>query len=126
MRGISSLAKETTKLEVGRDATGATCINQYVVVKTLGRGSFGKVKLCLNTLDGQLYAVKVRAALMCQAKGVAAGVLLGAETFSATHSWKRAKQQALVMCFGQGMGMLLAVPRRLPSSDIATVYQFKS
>lgn len=60
MRGISSLAKETNKLEVGRDATGATCINQYVVVKTLGRGSFGKVKLCLNTLDGQLYAVKVR------------------------------------------------------------------
>jgi len=59
MRGISSLAKETTKLEVGRDATGATCINQYVVVKTLGRGSFGKVKLCLNTLDGQLYAVKM-------------------------------------------------------------------
>ena len=35
-------------------------INQYVVVKTLGRGAFGKVKLCLNTLDGQLYAVKVR------------------------------------------------------------------
>lgn len=60
MRGISSLAKETTKLEVGRDATGATVINQYVVVKTLGRGSFGKVKLCLNTIDGQLYAVKVR------------------------------------------------------------------
>lgn len=60
MRGISSLAKETTKLEVGRDATGATCINQYVVVKTLGRGAFGKVKLCLNTLDGNLYAVKVR------------------------------------------------------------------
>ncbi len=59
MRGISSLAKETHNLEMGRDATGATCINQYVVVKTLGRGSFGKVKLCLNTIDGQLYAIKV-------------------------------------------------------------------
>jgi len=59
MQGISSLAKETNNLQLGRDATGATMINQYVVVKTLGRGSFGKVKLCLNTLDGQLYAVKM-------------------------------------------------------------------
>ncbi|GLI58969.1 hypothetical protein VaNZ11_000756 [Volvox africanus] len=59
MKGISSLAKETNKLEFVRDASGATVINQYVVVKTLGRGAFGKVKLCLNTLDGQLYAVKM-------------------------------------------------------------------
>jgi hypothetical protein len=59
LKGIHSLAKETDKLTVARDVTGATCINQYVVVKTLGRGSYGKVKLCLNTLDGQLYAVKV-------------------------------------------------------------------
>ncbi|KAG2494526.1 hypothetical protein HYH03_007293 [Edaphochlamys debaryana] len=59
MQGISSLAKETSKLEFVRDASGATVINQYVVVKTLGRGAFGKVKLCLNTLDGQLYAVKM-------------------------------------------------------------------
>ncbi len=64
MRGISSLAKETNNLEVGRDASGATCINQYVVVKTLGRGSFGKVKLCLNTMDGSLYAIKVRGACL--------------------------------------------------------------
>jgi serine/threonine protein kinase len=58
-QGISSLAKETDKLDYSRDASGATCINQYVVVKTLGYGSFGKVKLCLNTLDGNLYAIKV-------------------------------------------------------------------
>jgi hypothetical protein len=60
LRGISSLAQETRELVVTRDVTGATTINQYVVVKTLGRGSFGKVKLCLNTLDGRLYAVKAR------------------------------------------------------------------
>ena len=60
LKGIHSLARETSKLTVARDVTGATCINQYVVVKTLGRGSYGKVKLCLNTFDGQLYAIKVR------------------------------------------------------------------
>lgn len=60
LQGIGSLARETHQLTVNRDETGATCINQYVVVKTLGRGSYGKVKLCLNTLDGQLYAIKVR------------------------------------------------------------------
>jgi serine/threonine protein kinase len=52
--------RETAQLQVARDgATGATVINQYVVVKTLGRGSYGKVKLCLNTVDGQLVAVKM-------------------------------------------------------------------
>ncbi len=55
----ATYTQETTKLDFGRDASGATVINQYVVVKTLGRGAFGKVKLCLNTLNGQLYAVKV-------------------------------------------------------------------
>ncbi|KAI8467317.1 MAG: hypothetical protein J3K34DRAFT_523847 [Monoraphidium minutum] len=59
LQGIGSLARETHQLTVNRDVTGATCINQYVVVKTLGRGSYGKVKLCLNTLDGQLYAIKM-------------------------------------------------------------------
>lgn len=32
---------------------------QYIVIDTLGRGSYGKVKLCLNTGDDTLYAVKV-------------------------------------------------------------------
>eukprot|EP00879_Flechtneria_rotunda_P011490 GHRR01012003.1.p1 GENE.GHRR01012003.1~~GHRR01012003.1.p1 ORF type:complete len:620 (+),score=143.61 GHRR01012003.1:839-2698(+) len=59
LRGIHSLARETDRLRVARDVTGATCINQYVVVKTLGRGSYGKVKLCLNTVDGRLYAIKM-------------------------------------------------------------------
>ncbi|KAF8069424.1 GRIK2 [Scenedesmus sp. PABB004] len=59
LKGIHSLARETDRLRVARDVTGATCINQYVVVKTLGRGSYGKVKLCLNTLDGSLYAIKM-------------------------------------------------------------------
>ncbi len=58
--GGARASQETSRLDFVRDVSGATTINQYVVVKTLGRGAFGKVKLCLNTLDGRLYAVKVR------------------------------------------------------------------
>ena len=35
-------------------------VNQYLVVKFLGRGACGKVFLCLNTHDLRLYAMKVR------------------------------------------------------------------
>ena len=59
---MASYAAETATLVMGRDgATGAAVINQYVVVKSLGRGTFGKVKLCLNAVDSRLYAVKARA-----------------------------------------------------------------
>lgn len=43
IKSINSLAKETQQLEFCRDTSGATIINQYVVVKALGEGSFGKV-----------------------------------------------------------------------------------
>lgn len=59
LRGIGSLARETNQLSLMTDETGATVINQYVVVKTLGRGSFGKVKLCMDTVNGQLFAIKM-------------------------------------------------------------------
>ena len=38
---------------------GCTFVNQYVVVKTLGQGAYGKVKLCLNSEDHNLYALKL-------------------------------------------------------------------
>eukprot|EP00162_Nutomonas_longa_P012773 comp21258_c0_seq1/m.45452 comp21258_c0_seq1/g.45452 ORF comp21258_c0_seq1/g.45452 comp21258_c0_seq1/m.45452 type:complete len:454 (-) comp21258_c0_seq1:640-2001(-) len=34
-------------------------INQYVMIKTLGRGSFGKVKLCIDGQSGRPYAIKI-------------------------------------------------------------------
>ena len=46
---------------------GSTFINQYLILQNLGRGAQGKVKLCLNTDDNLLYAVKVR--------GVVAGIV---------------------------------------------------
>lgn len=50
--------KQTDFLKVGV-LEGTTFLNDYVVVDTLGRGSHGKVKLCLNVMDNMLYAVKI-------------------------------------------------------------------
>ncbi|KAK9831205.1 hypothetical protein WJX74_007391 [Apatococcus lobatus] len=49
---------ETRKLRVD-NLKGVTFVNQYIIMRTLGSGSFGKVKLCMNSQDQQLYAVKV-------------------------------------------------------------------
>eukprot|EP00803_Ostreobium_quekettii_P008330 evm.model.scf_653EXC.1 EVM.evm.TU.scf_653EXC.1 scf_653EXC:14387-17069(-) len=51
-------ARETSTLQLTNDETGAACINQYVIVRSLGQGSHGRVRVCLNALDGNLYAVK--------------------------------------------------------------------
>ncbi len=42
-------------------------MNQYVVVKTLGQGAYGKVKLCLNSEDHNLYALKLvsKVSILC-------------------------------------------------------------
>jgi hypothetical protein len=71
LQGISSLTKETSTLEVGHDASGATTLNQYVLIKTLGRGCFGKVKLCLNTMDGQVGRGGLACAVSCHARAAA-------------------------------------------------------
>lgn len=39
---------------------GNVFVNEYLIIKDLGRGAHGSVKLCFNTVDGQLYAMKVR------------------------------------------------------------------
>jgi len=52
------LVKQTTKIEVDC-LKGNTFVNQYLIIKDLGKGSFGKVKLCLNVDDNCLYALKV-------------------------------------------------------------------
>ncbi len=35
-------------------------VNQYLIIQDLGRGAHAAVKLCLNTADERLYAMKVR------------------------------------------------------------------
>lgn len=49
--------KETSTLRIDK-VKGSMFVNQYLVVKFLGKGACGKVFLCLNTYDLRLYAMK--------------------------------------------------------------------
>lgn len=48
---------ETFGVKKGTDALGNVTVNQYSMIKRLGEGAFGKVKLC--KLQNELNAVKI-------------------------------------------------------------------
>ncbi|CAK0783136.1 hypothetical protein CVIRNUC_006332 [Coccomyxa viridis] len=50
--------RETTSLNLAK-LRGVTFVNQYVVIKYLGKGANGRVFLCLDMCDNRLYAVKI-------------------------------------------------------------------
>ena len=49
----------TTCVALGTDVSGAKCVNQYVKVRKLAQGSYGKVVLYTSREDGKHYALKV-------------------------------------------------------------------
>nr|CCC95324.1 unnamed protein product [Trypanosoma congolense IL3000] len=51
-------ARMTDKLEVARVECGRKCINHYQVIKEIGRGACGKVKLAFDTENDILVAIK--------------------------------------------------------------------
>ncbi|KAJ2828478.1 hypothetical protein GGI24_002379, partial [Coemansia furcata] len=59
IRSIDSV-HETHHMEVLHDPhTGRKMINQYMIIRELGRGTHGKVKLAFDTITGDYYAIKV-------------------------------------------------------------------
>ncbi len=57
---LRSCIRETHSLRLAK-LRGVTFVNQYVVIKYLGKGANGRVFLCLDMCDSRLYAVKVGA-----------------------------------------------------------------
>ncbi|KAJ2473221.1 hypothetical protein GGI02_001018 [Coemansia sp. RSA 2322] len=56
----SDAVHETHHMEVLHDPhTGRKMINQYMIIRELGRGTHGKVKLAFDTVTGGYYAIKV-------------------------------------------------------------------
>jgi len=55
----STGVRETKMLRAGSVKNTGVFVNQYAVIKNLGSGSFGKVKLAMDTVTGELVAIKV-------------------------------------------------------------------
>lgn len=59
-RQSTDAVHETHHMEVVHDPhTGRKMINQYMIIRELGRGTHGKVKLAFDTITGEYYAIKV-------------------------------------------------------------------
>ena len=52
-----SIVSNTTTVKKGMNEEGAM-INQYVIMKQLGKGSFARVFLCKNFSTGEQFAIK--------------------------------------------------------------------
>eukprot|EP00243_Klebsormidium_subtile_P004773 TRINITY_DN18925_c0_g1_i1.p1 TRINITY_DN18925_c0_g1~~TRINITY_DN18925_c0_g1_i1.p1 ORF type:complete len:815 (-),score=132.87 TRINITY_DN18925_c0_g1_i1:446-2890(-) len=51
--------KETHQIKEGEDVDGHKTVNQYVKLRRLGTGSYGKVVLHKDSITGKLYAMKI-------------------------------------------------------------------
>ena len=57
LRRRDSFISNTTTVKKGMNEEGAI-INQYVIMKQLGKGSFARVFLCKNKTTGERFAIK--------------------------------------------------------------------
>ncbi|KAJ2853194.1 hypothetical protein J3B02_003255, partial [Coemansia erecta] len=56
----SDAVHETHRMQVVHDPyTGRKMINQYMIIRELGRGTHGKVKLAFDTITGEYFAIKI-------------------------------------------------------------------
>ena len=58
--GSLKLTPSVQKLSIIMDDKEHEQLNQYIMIKDLGRGAHAKVKLGLNKMDNNLYALKIR------------------------------------------------------------------
>jgi serine/threonine protein kinase len=58
---VSGLALALPQLSCSVTVQGNVFVNQYLIIKDLGRGAHGTVKLVLDTEDQTVYAMKASA-----------------------------------------------------------------
>ena len=58
-KGASKSTRDTQVLKKKKDAQGRKQLNQYTLIKTLGIGSYGDVKLCQDNDTDIFYAIKI-------------------------------------------------------------------
>jgi len=75
VRTVSIPTKETNTVVIRRDDEGNKYVNQYLILRTLGHGAYGKVKLVMNSEDNELYAMKTmrKSSLMRKRVGLRKG-----------------------------------------------------
>jgi len=59
---------ETSSVDRVKKEDGTKMINSFEVIKLLGKGAFGKVKLCKDINDGKMYAIKIMDKMMLKKK----------------------------------------------------------
>jgi serine/threonine protein kinase len=49
----------TKTVRTGVNKDGTKTVNEYIMIKKLGRGTFGKVQLCRNNVTSEMFAIKI-------------------------------------------------------------------
>lgn len=74
--GLKDVVRVTNKVFAGIDADGNKVVNQYVLLKEIGSGSFGSVRLCIDTQTNEFCAIKIFKKNLLQRKRLASGSAL--------------------------------------------------
>jgi len=89
--GPSDIAKElvdTTDVTLRKDEDGTKYINQYQIIKELGKGSFGKVKLIKHTETGEHFGLKIFNKNILKKKRMGTRNMLQVITSICRHTWR--------------------------------------
>jgi hypothetical protein len=119
--GPSDIAKElvdTADVTLRKDDDGTKYINQYQIIKELGKGSFGKVKLIKHTETGEQFGLKIFNKNILKKKRMGTRNMLQVSlSRSLALSLARSRSRAHTL----SRSMFLSLPPPLPPPSLSTL-----